>query len=154
MAVNLRSVLENPRQMGAALVLVGSSTTEEDLDTTMVLSWYLSEGVPFLSADEALDALEITEELLEQIEALMETNPDFVPEGYTSENWAFFRAALQDGVQAIAAELPDMEELDGAMGLFEEIYDTLVLTSKVQLPEPAVVDLSDEEEPEGQPESP
>lgn len=143
MAVNPQSELDSPREMGAALVLVGNATTGEELDTTMVVTWFLSEGVPFATSNEAYDAMEVTSDLLEQIEALMEADQNFVPEGFTSERWAFFRNALRDGVQAIEAELPELEEVDEVTDSFEDMYDGLVMAGMVIVPEPVSEDAVD-----------
>lgn len=86
MAVVPEAVLNDPRQMGAALMVVGNSSTAEDLDPVMVVTWFLSEGVPFTSAEEAHEALECTRNLLAQIDDVMAGDENFVPDGFSSEH--------------------------------------------------------------------
>lgn len=134
MAVVPEAVLNDPRQMGAALVVVGNSSTAEDLDPVMVVTWFLSEGVPFTSAEEAHEALECTRDLLAQIDDVMAGDESFVPDGFSSEHWAFFREALRDGVQAIEVEVQDLEVLEEAADQIETLYDALVMTGVVEAP--------------------
>lgn len=64
----------------------------------------------FVTSNEAYDAMEVTSDLL--------------------------RNALRDGVQAIEAELPELEEVDEVTDSFEDMYDGLVLARMVIVPEP------------------
>lgn len=128
------SQLDVQRHVAAALVLVGNGTTAEDLDPTMVVTWYVEDGIPFDNDEDAHEALEITQQLLAQIGELMAQNEDYVPEGFTSERWSFFREALQDGVNCILAEVDELDELDEAASELEDVYDALVMSSAVEAP--------------------
>jgi len=154
MAMNPQSALDNPRQIGAALFVVGTEDTVEELESTITLVWVLQNGVPVGTAEEAWDAIEVTGDLLAQINALMQADSNYVPEGMTSERWAFYREALADGLAALEAEFPEMEEIEDIEAEFDMFHDLLVATGAVQAVtfEFEPVDLSDEDEPEGQPE--
>ncbi len=135
MAQRPQSNLLVPRHIAAALVLVGKGTTAEDLDPTMILTWYVEDGIPFGNSEEAGNALECTEDLLAQINELMALDENYVPDGFSSERWAFFREALQDGANAIVAEIDELEELDEVCEELEDLYDSLVMMQVVEAPE-------------------
>lgn len=142
----LQPGLDSQRQIGAVLLIVGSAETAEELDTTMVVVWHLSEGAPFGSAEEAYDAMEVTDDLLAQIDAQMQEDPNYVPDGFTTEKWAFFREALSDGLAAIEAEFPDLEVLESVGDEFDMLYDALVMAGVVEVPQLEIeepVDLTD-----------
>ena len=118
--------------MCAALVLVGGSTSDVPIDDTMIVNWYADEGIPFATANEAIDAKEVSQDLIDQIEK----DFGYIPDGHTSESWSFFYDCLVDGVAAIDAALPDLEALDEAATKFEEMYDRSVIEGRIELPEP------------------
>ena len=155
MAQNPNSVLPNPSHIAAALMVIGDSEMLDGaLDPTLLITWRMELGVPLASAEEAYDAIEATEDLLDQIRVLMEENPVFVPEGMTSEQWSFFREALEHGLAALEAEYPVLEEEEEENELLSMFYDMLVATQVVMPPtfEPEEpVDMTGDGEPEGEP---
>lgn len=97
-------------------------TDEDDGDSDPVLSvviWGGDEPVPFVSYDEAADALDLTTQLL----AAMEQHPAFVPEGWEASDRDFAYSALVDGQAALREELPRLEELEDAEGTVEGMLE-------------------------------